>query len=344
MYIKLNRFSIFYILFVLIPILLAACYNLAWTTSQRQVFYHDIELLIIISIQIFFLVIDVWTKDESALQEKYIDKVEFAKEKEFDITNKSMLSYLNTPKGDIENLKKQKTQYVGKNDDENDLLRVVVYNKLSNNPYSDNFNQNIKLFKDAIKPDQDEDVVSNNSYAANKNQITINEMNPFKEKYEDTAAQPKRNLNIDTTSYDMDQHETTNNIPEDSRMEVSNSEYNFRPDTPDSSYAQKQNNDTVIRKMMQTVNPHNKMPKFSVEIESSSVINARTQLKAEIEKQTELNREKIALDSQLMELHKQVKELERQRNELEDDSNISEEVSDFQNDNTENNQDESNSQ
>ena len=284
------------------------------------------------------IVIDVWTKDESALLEKYIDKEQINNNKDIDITNKTMLNNtILTTKGDLLTYK-AKNEYIAKKEDENDILRRAVYNKTSANPYLDHIHQDIKLFHQAINGEHEEDIVSNNSVVIEPNKMT-NDMNPFKDKYEEAAPgfkgaytsvripksrnSPDRNSSDRNYNYrspprnkssaDIGSDLENRGIGRDSRIDPSESEYNFRPDSPRDGHSPALNRDRAIRQMMNTANPMSKMPHFSVEVESASVLNANKQLKDETERQSVLIREKMVIDNDIMELEKEIRKLEEQR-------------------------------
>lgn len=46
-YKRINRYSLFQVTFVYLPIFAASCYNLAYTWSGRQVFWIDIESILV---------------------------------------------------------------------------------------------------------------------------------------------------------------------------------------------------------------------------------------------------------------------------------------------------------
>jgi hypothetical protein len=132
MFIRLNRFSLFYILFVLFPTLIAVIYNLFWTTYQRQLFYNDIEYLFITILQFVLLVLVVWmTRDTHFYLEKYIDTKNEHFVKDNDVTNKTMFSnQVLTTRGDMLSGRYGKEEKVKKNMVEHDLLRGIAFNGL----------------------------------------------------------------------------------------------------------------------------------------------------------------------------------------------------------------------
>ena len=186
MNIKLNRFTIFQILFVLLPTFWAWFYNLFWTTYERQVFWNDIELIVILAILIIVMVLDVWTKDESALLENYVDKSEF--EKHIDVTNKSLIS--NTILATKEDLLTNRTIY-GEGS-EKDRIQKIIYDKFGHIVSKDEFNKNIKNFDKLIHIGKEEEVISENSEKVQPNKI-VNNFGPFRRKYRQNSPSKIRN-------------------------------------------------------------------------------------------------------------------------------------------------------
>ena len=276
-------------------------------------FWHDIELIIIIIISLVMIIMDVWTKDESLLLEKYIDKTEIVNKKELDITDKTLINNtILTTKGDLIDYGFQKNDYMAKKEDENDILRKAVYNKMAMNPYMNTVNTDVKLFHQTINPEKQEDVVSDASQVIEHNRMT-NDMDPFKDKYQDRArgftglytnardkntnspSQDQRNLNyvisdapnlnayLETNS-DDNSHPAVINLE---HVNSSDEEYNYSPDTPKNQYLSRKSNDDISRQMMQTANPMRKMPPFNVDVESGTVVKARQELREHLEKTTQ---------------------------------------------------------
>jgi len=122
------------------------------------------------------IVLDVWTKDESALTENYVDKKEFSKN--IDVTDKSLLTntILHT-KEDILTARYFKKDYEihGKQCEE-DVIRHAYYNK-----FGQAINTDYGNFNALIHEEREEEVVSQFSVLGpNKD---CNMFDPFTDKY-----------------------------------------------------------------------------------------------------------------------------------------------------------------
>jgi hypothetical protein len=317
------------------------------------VFWQDIELSFIIIVQLILLVADVWTKDESALLEKYIDKTEMLKNKDIDVTDKSMIDKtVMTTKGDMLSYRENNELLMPRNSDEHDMLRNAVYHELSKSPYTNQFQQNIKVFNQLIHEDKQEDVMSNYSETMEPRKM-VKDLNPFQDKYDDRAKgfkglytsvkkpnmSPKksptkdpryheynyRTVNKDSErsrragnhsiSYDQDieQRETTRNISGNPIDSNSKDFMDLNHEKSLDSYLDKKQKDPISRMMMNTVNPSKKQPYFNVEIETNGVMKARRELREEIDKESELQEEQILIDSQIKELNDKIKNLEKEK-------------------------------
>lgn len=184
MNIKLNRFTIFQLLFVIIPTFGSCFYNLFWTTYQRQVFWNDIELIVILTILMVVMVLDVWMKDESALLENFVERSEF--EKHIDITDKSLVN--NTIFTTKEDLLTSRAMY-GDNY-QNDEVKRTLFDKFGHIISKDEFNKNIKDFDELIHTQKEEEIKSINNEAIVPNKPE-NDFAPFRRKYRQNSPSKK---------------------------------------------------------------------------------------------------------------------------------------------------------
>jgi hypothetical protein len=185
MYIKLNRFSILQILLVIIPVLASCIYNLFWTEYLRQVFWHDLEIIIILFLMLIAIIIDVWTKDESELNSNFVDKKEFSKN--IDLSNKSLLT--NTIMYTKEDL--FSARYLNKDNEpdkfgQGGLLQKAYFDKNGQPIYND-----IGNFEKLIHKEQDGEVVSSQDSVNVGPHKQCNEFDPFAKKYQ--TGSPSKN-------------------------------------------------------------------------------------------------------------------------------------------------------
>jgi hypothetical protein len=315
----------------------------------RQVFWHDIELLVITLVLIIIIVLDVWMKDESALKERYVDKKEFSKN--IDITNKSLMNQtIFTTKEDLLTGRQfKKDRLFGEKPTENDILKRAVYNRFGTILYKDNFNQNIGDFNRLIHEEKDEEVYSQISGTMMPNKAT-KAFNPFNNKYDDlpnyklmnSASRLEGNSVECKVFLTLDMSNTINYArasPERSRgndSKIEESKYDNSDSTGNVSDSNDHSiNDTEVqnadlavvdnhrsrREMMRTAEQSH-LPQFIVEVESAAVIKARNSLKQELENKKSLEEIQLQLDKDLRGLNKEITELEKEKFKLKLQRNV----------------------